>query len=316
MDRRKKKLQRRRRNRLAVILLVLMLIFIWLGAKNYMNMEGLGFPGSGDGGRLSACLEDLHSTSAALVDAGTGEKLGASGGSRRIYPASMTKIMTAVVALEHISGLDETITMPGDFYGQLYEENASMAGFEPGEEVFYRELLYGALLPSGAECCMAFAEKIAGSESAFAEMMNKKAQELGMRDTHFTNCTGLHDRRHYSTAEDMARLVVYALQNDVFRQAFTSRSCTMASTAFHPGGFTVTSTLFASLSDPSVPGGEILGGKTGYTEEAGLCLASLAVVNGKEYVLVTAGAPGDHQSEPYHVLDAVKVYGRIGENPE
>ena len=227
MDRRKKKLRGRRRNRLAFILLALMLIFIWLGARNYMNMEGLGFPGSGDGGRLSACLEDLHSTSAALVDAGTGEKLGASGGSRRIYPASMTKIMTAVVALEHISGLNETITMPGDFYGQLYEENASMAGFEPGEEASCRELLYGALLPSGAECCMAFAEKIAGSESAFAEMMNKKAQELGMRDTHFTNCTGLHDRRHYSTAEDMARLVVYALQNDVFRQAFTSRACTM-----------------------------------------------------------------------------------------
>ena len=137
-----------------------------------------------------------------------------------------------------------------------------------------------------------------------------------MRDTHFTNCTGLHDRKHYSTAEDMARLVVYALKNDAFRQAFTSRSYTMASTAFHPGEFTVTSTLFASLSDPSVTGGEILGGKTGYTQEAGLCLASLAEVNGKEYVLVTAGAPGDHQSEPYHVLDAVKVYGRIGENAE
>ena len=72
MDRRKKKLRGRRRNRLAVVLLALMLFFIWLGAKNYMNMEGLGFPGSGDGGRLSACLEDLHSTSAALVDAGTG----------------------------------------------------------------------------------------------------------------------------------------------------------------------------------------------------------------------------------------------------
>ena len=190
MDRRKKKLRRRRRNRLTAVLLVLMLFFIWLGARNYMNMEGLGLPGSGDGGRLSACLEDLYSPSAALVDAGTGEKLGAAGGSRRIYPASMTKIMTAVVALEHISSLDETITMPGDFYGQLYEENASMAGFEPGEEVSYRELLYGALLPSGAECCMAFAEKIAGSESGFAEMMNEKARELGMRDTHFTNCTG------------------------------------------------------------------------------------------------------------------------------
>ena len=146
MDRRKKKLRRRRRNRLTAVLLVLMLFFIWLGARNYMNMEGLGLPGSGDGGRLSACLEDLYSPSAALVDAGTGEKLGAAGGSRRIYPASMTKIMTAVVALEHISSLDETITMPGDFYGQLYEENASMAGFEPGEEVSYRELLYGALL--------------------------------------------------------------------------------------------------------------------------------------------------------------------------
>ena len=75
---------------------------------------------------------------------------------------------------------------------------------------------------------MAFAEKIAGSESGFAEMMNEKARELGMRDTHFTNCTGLHDRKHYSTTEDMARLVVYALKNDTFRQAFTSRSYTMA----------------------------------------------------------------------------------------
>ena len=87
----------------------------------------------------------------------------------------------------------------------------------------------------------------------------------------------------------------------------------MAPTAQHPEGFTFYSTMFQSLGDASVTGGEILGGKTGYTEEAGLCLASLAQVNGREYILVTAGAPGSHDTEPLHTIDAKAVYNRIGE---
>src|SRR5699024_2418043 len=111
---------------------------------------------------------------------------------------------------------------------------------------------------------------------------------------------------------DIAKLLVYALKNPDFRQIFTTNTYTASPTVSHPDGLTFVSTLSQSLPDPSVTGGKILGGKTGYTEDAGLCLASLASINGREYILVTTGAPGDHETEPYHVLDAIKVYDRIG----
>lgn len=188
-----------------------------------------------------------------------------------------------------------------------------MAGFEAGEQASVRQLLYGVILPSGAECCIALADLIDGSESAFVQRMNKKAQALGMGSTHFVTCTGLHDAQHYSTVRDIAVLLQYALQSSDFREIFTAHSYSVAPTAQHPEGFTFYSTMFQSLRDASVTGGEILGGKTGYTEEAGLCLASLAQVNGREYILVTAGAPGSHDTEPLHTIDAKAVYNRIGE---
>lgn len=258
-------------------------------------------------------LEDLYSPYAILIEESTGSVLARRGKSERIYPASLTKIMTAVLAVEYTENLDEYIAIPEDMFYKLYAQEASMAGFEPGEWVCLRDLLYGILLPSGAECCVAFAERIAGSEEAFAELMNQKAQELGMGNTHFCNATGLHEPEHYSTVEDMAVLLQYALNYESFREVFTSNWYNTQPSEQHPEGLMFYSTMFQSLGDPTLNGGEILGGKTGYTEEAGLCLASLAVVNGKEYILVTAGASGDHQTEPYHIWDAVNVYNQIAE---
>src|SRR5699024_52983 len=97
---------------------------------------------------------------AVLVDAGTGQVLGGRNENQRVYPASLTKIMTVLVGLEHIEDLNGTASVPADIYQGLYEEGASMAGFQPGETVTYRDLLYGALLPSGAECCLTLAQKI------------------------------------------------------------------------------------------------------------------------------------------------------------
>ncbi|MFQ7553317.1 MAG: D-alanyl-D-alanine carboxypeptidase family protein, partial [Blautia marasmi] len=177
-----------------------------------------------------------------------------------------------------------------------------------GEEAVGLDLLYGVLLPSGAECCLTFAERIAGSEEAFVDMMNEKAKELGMEHTHFTNSTGLQDEDHYSTVRDISVLLRYALAGDTFRQVFTSSSYSTNPSACHPEGFTFVSTMFQEMSSAQVNGGEILGGKTGYTKDAGLCLASLAVIDGKEYILVTAHANGNHETKQYHVQDAVKVY--------
>ena len=260
-----------------------------------------------------AQLDTLNSPYAVLMDASTGEVLAEQNADTQMYPASMTKILTAVTAMESVNSLDEIVTMPYEIYATLYEEGASMAGFEAGEQASVRQLLYGVILPSGAECCIALADLIDGSESAFVQRMNEKAQALGMSSTHFVTCTGLHDAQHYSTVRDIAVLLQYALQSSDFREIFTAHSYSVAPTAQHPEGFTFYSTMFQSLGDASVTGGEILGGKTGYTEEAGLCLASLAQVNGREYILVTAGAPGSHDTEPLHTIDAKAVYNRIGE---
>lgn len=260
-----------------------------------------------------AQLDTLNSPYAILMDASTGEVLAEQNADTQMYPASMTKILTAVTAMESVNSLDEIVTMPYEIYATLYEEGASMAGFEAGEQASVRQLLYGVILPSGAECCIALADLIDGSESAFVQRMNEKAQALGMSSTHFVTCTGLHDAQHYSTVRDIAVLLQYALQSSDFREIFTAHSYSVAPTAQHPEGFTFYSTMFQSLGDASVTGGEILGGKTGYTEEAGLCLASLAQVNGREYILVTAGAPGSHDTEPLHTIDAKAVYNRIGE---
>lgn len=261
----------------------------------------------------TAQLDTLNSPYAILMDASTGEVLAEQNADTQMYPASMTKILTAVTAMESVNSLDEIVTMPYEIYATLYEEGASMAGFEAGEQASVRQLLYGVILPSGAECCIALADLIDGSESAFVQRMNEKAQALGMSSTHFVTCTGLHDAQHYSTVRDIAVLLQYALQSSGFREIFTAHSYSVAPTTQHPEGFTFYSTMFQSLGDASVTGGEILGGKTGYTEEAGLCLASLAQVNGREYILVTAGAPGSHDTEPLHTIDAKAVYNRIGE---
>lgn len=259
-------------------------------------------------------LERLYSHYAVLMVPDSGEILAERNADEKIYPASMTKIMTAILAIENCDDLNEIVTLPEGIFQALYNEGASMAGFVSGEEATLQDLLYGVLLPSGAECCVTFADRIAGSEVQFAELMNEKAEELGMDGTHFCNSTGLHEPEHYSTVKDIGILLKYALQNQVFREAFCSSRYSMQPTECHPDGFTFYSTLFSNMESVDVIGGTILGGKTGYTEESGLCLASLASVNGREYILVTAKADGTHETEPFHILDAVDVYSQIGEN--
>ena len=256
-------------------------------------------------------LEGLVSPYAILVDADSGEAVAEKEADVSIYPASMTKVMTALLTLEANPDLEQPVTLPEDIFPELRAEGASMAGFQPGETATVRDLLYGALLPSGAECCEALAREVSGSEEAFVELMNQKAAELAMRSTHFCNPTGLHDSEHVSTVRDMARLLRAAMQNETFRAILSAGRYTVPATDLHPEGFTMTSTFWAELGDVSLRRGRFLGGKTGYTSAAGLCLASAAQVKGKRYILVTAGAKGNHGTEPYHIEDAVRVYRQL-----
>ena len=256
-------------------------------------------------------LNGLVSPHAILLQAEDGAVLAEKNADDAIYPASMTKMMTALLTIEAEPDLDKAVTLPEDIFPELKEEGASLAGFQPGENATVRDLLYGAMLPSGAECCETLAREISGSEDAFVAQMNQRAAELGMTETHFCNSTGLPDPDHVSTVRDMACLLEAALQNETFRKVFTTERYTVSSTNCHPQGFTMQSTLLSQLDSTALRGGKILGGKTGYTSAAGLCLASLAAIRGKEYILVTAGAQGDHNTEPYHIEDAVKAYRQV-----
>ena len=254
----------------------------------------------------------VNSSHVVLMSANGGKVIGEINGEEQIYPASLTKIMTVIVAIEELDDLEEKIMLDADIFPELYAGDATQAGFQAGEAVRAIDLLYGAILPSGAECCIGLADAIAGSEDAFVELMNKKAQKIGMENTHFCDTTGLHDPNHYSTAYDMAVLLKYAIRNDTFREIIETPRHSTGVTNIHPDGITYYSTMFKNLNDPTVTEGKILGGKTGYTNEAGLCLASFAEIGGREYILVTAGAPGN-TGEPLHVQDAVTIYNRLGE---
>ena len=322
--RRRRKRRRRRRRRLFFRTLFSLLFFgtILLGGIRIFSRTTLSGPQVSDLSYTAAETEphidhidlaqlNLNSSCAILTDAETGEILWEYNGQEQIYPASLTKLMTALLAIEHTSDFSETVTVPDSIFPDLYAQNASMAGFQPGETASLEDLLYGVLLPSGAECSLTFALQIAGSEEAFVGLMNEKAAALGMEHTHFANATGLHDPEHYSTVHDLSLLLRFCLQDETFRTVFTTFRHSTAPSAQHPDGFTFFSTLSPDLEEGVFSGGEILGGKTGYTQEAGLCLASLAQIQGREYLLVTAGAPGDHQSDPLHVRDAAEVYGQL-----
>lgn len=256
-------------------------------------------------------LISLYSKSGIVVKVKDGEILGKINQSERIFPASLTKIMTCIVTIEKMDDLEKIVPVSEEVYNRMMEENASMAGFFPGEEARVIDLLYGCILRSGGECSVALAEAVSGSEEEFTKLMNAKAEELGMGDTHFTNAVGLHDEEHFSTVEDISTLLLYALKNDRFKEIFCSEIYSVPPTNRHYAGFAFQSSMFSLRANWNLSVGRIIGGKTGYTDEAGLCLASLACIGGEEYIVVTAGADGDHSTEPYHVYDAINIYDQI-----
>ena len=242
------------------------------------------------------CLSEPHSV-IAEKDSGA-----------RVAPASLTKIMTAIVILENADDLDVSVTVSPKIYDKLYREGASMAGFLPGEKVTLRDLLYGIMLPSGAEAAAAAAEYIAGSDSALVDMMNAKALEMGLSNTHFVNIYGFDAKGHYSNAAEMAQILMYALENERFREISSTERYTVKPTNKHPDGFTMKSTVYSKLGGKAPEQAVILGGKTGFTYDAGLCLATYGELDGKSYVSVVLGAPGNHRTEQKQVDDTIYLY--------
>jgi len=222
----------------------------------------------------------------------------------RTYPASVTKVMTALVGLENGS-MDEEIVVEADFEG-LYLSEAAQSGFSQGEIRTFSEIMHGIMLPSGGEATEALANHVAGSYEAFVDLMNEKAYELGMYDTHFVTATGLHDDDHYTTAWDIANLLIYALEIPEFRDLFTKDFYVMDEPNMF--GDVMHSTLFYFAPTLEFDGGEIIGGRTGFTIPAGRCLASLATNGEDEFLLVTFGAGFDNDDLNAHIHDALLIF--------
>ena len=240
-----------------------------------------------------------------MIDAASNTVIAEKDADQKIYPASMTKILTALVASEHIEDWDATFTMTQEIIDPLFKEGASLAGFSAGETVTMRDLLYGALLPSGAEATTALAICAAGSEEAFVELMNEKAQELGLTTAHFMNNSGLHDENHYCTVRDMAVILRAAMENPACRAALTSESYTAAATEQNPEGLKLYDKFLYRISKQSRRGAHIFGAKTGYTSEAANCCASFGLCpDGREVICVTAKAPTSWNT----ISDHIKLY--------
>lgn len=234
---------------------------------------------------------DMSSKYAILVDCNTNTAIAQRLADRTIYPASLTKIMTVVVAYENIENFNDIFIMPAELVLKAANQGASIAQFWAKTPLTMTDLMYGTILPSGAEAAYGLAQCVAGSEEAFAVLMNKKAAELGMTNTHFVNVTGLHDPNHYSTVRDMATLMNYAMSIPTVKEIMSAIQYTRSD-----GQQTLTSVVFNKtgyVHQTYNNGVTMIAGKSGYTPEAQRCLASYyESESGERYILVTAYAYG------------------------
>lgn len=215
--------------------------------------------------------------------------------------ASLTKMMTTLVAIEEINDLDEIVTIKErDFEGTV---GYSKAGFKVGDKVTYRDLLYGIILPSGADAVNAVVNNTLGYDK-FIKKMNETAKKIGMNDTSYANPVGKDDENNYSTSSDLAKLLKYALKNETFKTIFTTKSYKTSN------GINLESTVNSYKNILNTD--EIKGAKSGFTKDAGRCLASITTLNNVDYLLVVINSS---TTSPYNaVKDTITIYDYYNNN--
>lgn len=250
---------------------------------------------------------DVFSNYGIFIDLETDTILAERNADTVINPASMTKILTILVAAEELGEerLDEPVTVSKEATEYSYINECSNAGFEAGEIVTVRDLFYGTILPSGGEAAFALASYTSGNVEAFVSQMNQKAEELGLSETaHFTNCAGLYDENHHCTVYDMAMILEAALDNPFCKEVLSARTYTTSPTTDHPEGLLLSNWFLRRIEDKDT-GGEVLSAKTGYVAQSGSCAASYGKSHsGKEYICVTADASSSWRC----IYDHVDIY--------
>ena len=244
---------------------------------------------------------DLYCTNAVLIDANYDEILYAKNAYDKAYPASMTKVMTALLTLEAIEAGSltlETMVTVSENAARKDFSNESTANLKAGEQMSVKDLLYCLLLPSANDAAKALAEHLGGSTDNFAQMMNDRAAELGCKGTHFVNPHGLHHPDHYTTAYDMALMFMAAMEHELFLEIIGTASYTAAPTNISGERyFFNTNGLISNLYYSGHTYDKCIGGKTGSTDEAGRCLVAAAKDGDKLMVSVIMGSGPIEQAD-------------------
>lgn len=226
---------------------------------------------------------ELDGEAVVLMEANTSAVIYQKNADEKMYPASTTKILTAMVVLDHCS-MDEIVTFTEECCN--LEEGAVTIDSVPGEEMMLKDVMYGLLLPSGNDCAMALALHVAGSIEAFADMMNIKAKEIGALSSHFSNPSGLFNSQHYTTATDLAKIAQYAFQNSTFVDIISHPTYII-----EPTNMNSESRVLTNTHEMIIPGSpdyneHVIGGKTGYLYESGRCLVTYAEKEGMTLLAV------------------------------
>lgn len=250
---------------------------------------------------------ELHYENAIVYDLTESKVLYELKSDERKSIASLTKIMTIITAIENNQDFTKKIT-----YSQSMKNNvawyASVAGFKVGDVLTFNDLLYGAMLPSGADATVALAITTSGSLNNFVIEMNKLAKKIGMTNSHFENVHGLDEDNHYSTVGDIQKLLEYALKNEKFKEIYTTKEYTLST------GRTIKSTTKKQADAYGIDINKIRGSKTGFTGNAGLCISVLMEHKEHQIIFITLNAPERKQGLSYNLSDALELINFIEEN--
>lgn len=247
---------------------------------------------------------NLYSKSCILVECSTNKVAYEKNSDTIMYPASTTKVLTAILAIENCN-LSDTVTITNEMISKV-PSGYTTAYLKPGEQVTVEELLNCLLIPSANDAGFALAIHISGSVDKFSELMNEKAKEIGCTNTHFTNPSGIHDNNHYSTAKDMAVIGLYALNYPQITNICAKTSYILHEGKYNQRNFETTNTLMKNSENNYYE--YATGLKTGFTAPAGSCIIATAQKDEMKFLVVVLNAPEPENGTSYRDIDCKTLF--------
>lgn len=274
------------------ILLILMFFILCIPKNIFATFEDLNINAKYYGVYMSNNLDALYESSS----------------DQKVPIASITKIMTAIVCIDNIQDLSQTVKVNLAEVQKYYNDEYSVAGLRDSQEISYYDLIATMLIPSGADSAACIAINVFGDYSKFIEAMNEKAKEIGMNSTSFANPIGADDPNNYSTVYDVALMMKYALDNDIIKDLMSRYEYTIKD-----GSITVHNALFVLANLYGLDVSKIAGGKTGMTGDAGYCLATYSNNEENPLICIVLGCDIISGRLP-HIEDSQNLYNYVDEN--